>query len=42
MLPRKLILDKCVFGVPTWKLLSFIDNNREIEANSEKIDTVTP
>ena len=33
----KLNLEKCVFGVPTGKLLGFIISNRGIEANSAKI-----
>ena len=33
--------DKCVFGVPTGKLLGFLVSNRGIEANPEKIITIT-
>jgi hypothetical protein len=36
----KLNLEKCVFGVPTRKLLGFIVNNRGIEANPEKIEAI--
>ena len=36
----KLNPDKCVFGVPVGKLLSFIVSNRGIEANPEKIDAI--
>jgi dsDNA-binding SOS-regulon protein len=37
----KLNLNKCVFGVPSGKLLGFIINHRDIEANPEKISTIT-
>ena len=37
----KLNLDKCVFGVPTGKLLGFLVSERGIEANPEKIKTIT-
>ena len=33
--------DKCVFGVPAGKLLGFLVSNRGIEANPEKITTIT-
>ena len=33
----KLNPEKCVFGVPTGKLLGFIISNREIEANPAKM-----
>jgi len=36
----KLNPTKCVFGVPSGKLLGFIVSNREIEANPEKINTI--
>ena len=32
---------KCVFGVPTGKLLGFLISNRGIEANPEKIKEIT-
>ena len=32
---------KCVFGVPTGKLLGFLVSNRGIEANPEKIKAIT-
>jgi hypothetical protein len=32
---------KCVFGVLSGKLLGFIINHRGIEANPEKISTIT-
>ena len=32
---------KCVFGVPTCKLLGFLVSNRGIEANPEKTKTIT-
>jgi hypothetical protein len=32
---------KCIFGVPQGKLLGFIVSHRGIEANPEKINTVT-
>jgi hypothetical protein len=37
----KLNLNKCVFGVPSGKLLGFIISHRDIEANPEKISTIT-
>jgi ribonuclease HI len=37
----KLNPNKCVFGVPSGKLLGFIISHRGIEANPEKISTVT-
>jgi hypothetical protein len=37
----KLNPNKCVFGVPSGKLLGFIINHRDIEANPEKISTIT-
>ena len=37
----KLNPTKCVFGVPSGKLLGFIISHREIEANPEKINTIT-
>jgi hypothetical protein len=37
----KLNLNKCVFNVPSGKLLSFIISNRSIEANPEKISAIT-
>ena len=33
--------DKCVFGVPVGKLLGFLVSNKGIEANLEKITTIT-
>src|SRR3954467_13753065 len=33
--------EKCVFGVPTGKLLGFLVSNRGIEANPEKIEAIT-
>ena len=33
-------LTKCVFGVPSEKLLGFIISHRGIEANPEKINTI--
>jgi hypothetical protein len=36
----KLNPEKCVFGVPTEKLLGFIINHRGIEANPEKIEAI--
>lgn len=36
----KLNLDKCVFGVPTGKLLGLVISHQEIEANPKKIDTI--
>jgi Fic family protein len=37
----KLNPNKCVFGVPSGKLLSFIISHRGIEANSKKISAIT-
>jgi hypothetical protein len=37
----KLNPNKCVFGVPSGKLLGFIISHRDIEANPEKISTIT-
>jgi hypothetical protein len=37
----KLNPNKCVFGVPSGKLLSFIISHRGIEANPEKISVIT-
>jgi hypothetical protein len=37
----KLNPDKCVFGVPSGKLLGFIISHRGIEANPEKISAIT-
>jgi hypothetical protein len=37
----KLNPNKCVFGVPSSKLLSFIISHRNIEANPEKISAIT-
>ncbi|CAN6210223.1 unnamed protein product [Urochloa humidicola] len=37
----KLNLTKCVFGVPSGKLLGFIISHRGIEANPEKITAIT-
>jgi hypothetical protein len=37
----KLIPNKCVFGVPSSKLLGFIISHRSIEANPEKISAIT-
>jgi hypothetical protein len=37
----KLNLKKCVFGVPSGKLLGFIISHRGIEANPENISTIT-
>ena len=36
----KLNPTKCVFGVPSGKLLGFIISNRGIEANSEKVNAI--
>ena len=36
----KLNPTKCVFGVPSGKLLEFIVSNRGIEANPEKINAI--
>jgi len=36
----KLNPEKCVFGVPSGKLLGFIVSNRSIEANLEKIQAI--
>jgi hypothetical protein len=37
----KLNPNKCVFGVPSGQLLGFIISHRSIEANPEKIFTIT-
>jgi hypothetical protein len=37
----KLNPNKCVFGVPSGKLLGFIISHRSIEANPEKISAIT-
>jgi hypothetical protein len=37
----KLNPNKCVFGVPSGKLLGFINSHRGIEANPEKISAIT-
>jgi hypothetical protein len=37
----KLNPNKCVFGIPSGKLLGFIISHRGIEANLEKISTIT-
>ena len=37
----KLNPTKCVFGVPSRKLLGFIISNRGIEANPEKVTAIT-
>jgi hypothetical protein len=37
----KLNPNKCIFGVPSGKLLGFIISQRGIEANAEKISTIT-
>ena len=37
----KLNPNKCVFGVPSGKLLGFIISHRGIEANLEKISAIT-
>jgi hypothetical protein len=37
----KLNLNKCIFGVPSGKLLGFIISHRGIEANPEKISAIT-
>jgi hypothetical protein len=37
----KLKLNKCVFGVPSGKLVGFIISHRGIEANPEKISAIT-
>ena len=37
----KLNPEKCVFGVPAGKLLGFVISERGIEANPEKISTIT-
>jgi hypothetical protein len=37
----KLNSNKCVFGVPSGKLLGFIISHRGIEANPEKISAIT-
>ena len=36
----KLNLEKCVFGVPSGKLLGFIVSQRGIEANPEKLKDI--
>ena len=36
----KLNLDKCVFGVPSGKLLGFLVSHRRIEANPDKIQAI--
>jgi hypothetical protein len=36
----KLNLEKCVFGVPSGKLLGFMVNHRDIEANPTKVDAI--
>jgi hypothetical protein len=37
----KLNPNKCIFGVPSGKLLGFIISHRGIEANPEKISAIT-
>jgi hypothetical protein len=37
----KLNPNKCVFGVPSGKLLGFVSSHRGIEANPEKISAIT-
>jgi hypothetical protein len=37
----KLNPEKCVFGIPRGMLLGFIISERDIEANPEKISTIT-
>jgi hypothetical protein len=37
----KLNTNKCVFGVPSGKQLSFITSHRGIEANPQKISAIT-
>jgi hypothetical protein len=37
----KLKLEKCIFGVPSGKLLRFLISNCGIEANQEKIHAIT-
>jgi hypothetical protein len=37
----KLNPNKCVFGIPSRKLLGFIISHRDIEANPEKISAIT-
>jgi hypothetical protein len=37
----KLNPNKCVFGIPLGKRLGFIISHRSIEANPEKISTIT-
>jgi hypothetical protein len=37
----KLKPNKCVFGVPSGKLLGFIISHRSIKANPEKISAIT-
>jgi hypothetical protein len=36
----KLNLEKCVFGVPSGKLLGFMVSHRGIKANPTKVDTI--
>jgi hypothetical protein len=38
---KKLNPNKCVFGIPSGKLLGFIISQRGIEANPEKISAIT-
>jgi hypothetical protein len=38
---RKLNPNKCVFGIPSGKLLGFIISHRDIKANPEKISAIT-
>ena len=37
----KINLTKCIFGVPTGKLLCFIISNQGIKANPEKVSAIT-
>jgi hypothetical protein len=37
----KLNLNKCIFGVPSGKLLGFVIRHRGIKANPKKISTIT-
>jgi hypothetical protein len=37
----KLNPNKCIFGIPSGKLLGFIISHRGIEASPEKISTIT-
>jgi hypothetical protein len=39
--PWKLDPNKCVFGVPLGRLLGFIINHHDIEANPKKISAIT-